>query len=134
MKTSRNTKKMKTTIRRRLLEIRKMDYYVHSDKFDSILLMCTIPEKEELKRILSKGGYNELMHVTKEIISREVESFSVKQLRDRAAKLEIKGYWSMSKSELILRILNVQASGKDGGTDVPPLAEEGTGTDPQTSG
>ena len=97
----------------RELEMRKLRYFLQSSKFESMLAMCKVHEVDQIHKLVETGSYVELMSYFRSIVHREIESMNIKQLRARAAKLLIRGYWSLPKSTLILRILSVQANRTD---------------------
>lgn len=72
-----------------------------------------------IENLVELGYVADLEIYLDKIVREEIESYTVAELRKKAAALSISGYWSLSKADLLLRILHAGTLASDVGTNVP---------------
>ncbi len=120
--------------KQKLSEIRKLDYYVNSEKFRVLFSSC--PDKDAIVALIKFGDFNKFLEYMDVLIRRQIEAYSIKQLRRRASSLGIKNYWALPKEELLTRVIHEQSVQRseqatssnargDAGRDIPTSAKGG---------
>lgn len=95
---------------KRLLEARKVDYFVrNSPGFQAAWSIADDIEKRELTNLVEEGSCSRLIDYVEGMLSLDLESMKIRDLRIQASLLKIKSYWALSKGDLILRIMHARA-------------------------
>lgn len=114
-----NSTRAKTLSRQRLVASRRLDYLVNTEKFEAICDSSTPCQIGMIENLVELGYVADLEIYLDKIVREEIESYTVAELRKKAAALSISGYWSLSKADLLLRILHAGTLASDVGTNVP---------------
>lgn len=101
---------IKSKVKDKALDFRNLERLVHSDDF--ALALSRDPGNVFIDFAISSGNVNEVKAWIERTITREVGEMSMRQLRARAAKLEIPRYSMYDKDELIVKIIQAQDARK----------------------
>lgn len=90
------------------LEVKRLRHFVHSSKFERAFSKATKEQLSEINQLLKKGNYNEVRALVNSWLDRELESSSISRLRLIGRQYSIKGYYCLTKEQLIEAIKNAQ--------------------------
>lgn len=97
---------IKSKVRDKVLDFRNLERLVNSDDF--AIAFQRDPHNVYVDFAIQSGNVNEVKAWIEKTITREVGELSMRQLRARAAKLDIPRYSIYTKDELIVRIIQEQ--------------------------
>lgn len=98
--------RIKAEVKDKALDFRNLERLVYSDDF--ALALQRDPNNVFIQFAIRSGNVNEVKSWIEKTITREVGELSMRQLRARAAKLEIPRYSIYDKDELIVKIIQAQ--------------------------
>lgn len=81
-----------------LLDVRRLERYVHTDSFILYYTKATVKERENLIRLISQHAVDELVQIV------EKENLTYRELRERALALHIPRYSLLTKEQLLAAI------------------------------
>lgn len=90
------------------LEAKRLRHFVHSSKFERAFSKATKEQLVEVKQLLEKGDYNGVRKAVDSWLNKELESSSISRLRLIGRQYAIKGYYCLTKEQLIKEIQNAQ--------------------------
>lgn len=97
---------IKSKVKDKALDFRNLERLVHSDDF--ALALSRDPNNTFVQFAIQCGNVAEVKAWIERTITREVGELSMRQLRARAAKLDIPRYSIYDKDELIVKIIQAQ--------------------------
>lgn len=100
---------IKEIIKQKLSDMRKLDYYIHSERFRVIYECCSEESRNKLLEAVKDGSLESFTQILSMLLAFQVEHYNIKQLRKKAACLGISSYWCLPKVELLKRIINAQS-------------------------
>lgn len=90
------------------LEAKRLRHFVHSSKFERAFSKATKEQLSKIDELLKKGDYNEIRKLVLNMLDEELESSSISRLRLIGRQYSIKGYYCLTKEQLIEAIKNAQ--------------------------
>lgn len=103
--------------RLKLTQSRRLDYFVNSEQFEVLFAQCKIEEQEHIGLIVESHPHRVEEYMQRVLHRDDIESFTVKDLRKRCASLGMTGYWSLTKADLLMRILDAGTITRNVGPD-----------------
>lgn len=97
---------IKSQIKNKALDFRNLERLVHSDEFK--IAFSRDPHNVFLQFALTSGNVEEVKKWIEKTLTVEVGEMSIRQLRTRAARLNIPRYSIYNKDELIVKIIQAQ--------------------------
>jgi phage tail tape-measure protein len=90
------------------LEAKRLRHFVHSSKFERAFNKATKEQLDKLNELIEKGDYNEISKIVSSWLDSDLESASISHLRVMGKQYSIKGYYYLTKEQLIKEIKNVK--------------------------
>lgn len=117
--------------RQRMSEARRINHYVHTPR--TVELMKTFSHQDLLilSDLVQSHSYKGVVDFIGTLVKEQLDDQTVNQLRNRARSFGIPKYWSMSKSELLKRILDVTTARSDVDGNVTPPDKKDAGAEPK---
>ncbi len=100
---------LKAKVHSFVLNYRRIDYLISTEKFQIIYLDCVAEDQATFGLLIEKGNYDALCMFMEKMLESNIEHYTVKQLRKLAQQYNIPFYFTLSKAELLSRILHAKS-------------------------